>query len=55
MTRLEFLESTIKYYGENPERRCQTEGSCYYSPITSGKESISKGCAIGRLIDPGLA
>ena len=55
MTRLEFLESTIKYYKENPQRRCTNNDGCFYSPVTVGKEDISGGCAIGRFIDPVLA
>jgi hypothetical protein len=55
MTRLEFLESTIKYYVENPQRRCNKDGTCFYSPASVGKEGISGGCAIGRFIDPDLA
>jgi len=55
MTELELLEDTIKYYSENPERRCVVMRSCYYSPITAGKENISEGCAIGRHLDKDFA
>ena len=55
MTELELLEDTIKYYSENPERRCVNVKSCYYSPITANKESISEGCAIGRHLDKDFA
>ena len=55
MTELELLEDTIKYYSENPERRCVNTVSCYYSPITANKESISEGCAIGRHLDKDFA
>jgi hypothetical protein len=55
MTELELLEDTIKYYSENPERRCVSTVSCYYSPITANKESISEGCAIGRHLDKDFA
>ena len=55
MTELELLEDTIKYYSENTERRCSTRFTCYYSPITAGKENISEGCAIGRHLDKDFA
>ena len=55
MTELELLEDTIKYYSENPKRRCVNGTSCFYSPITANKESISEGCAIGRHLDKDFA
>lgn len=55
MTELELLEDTIKYYSENTERRCSSDDGCYYSPITIGKEDVSKGCAIGRHLDKDFA
>lgn len=50
MDRLEVLEQTIAYYSEDVNRRCRTEDVCCYSPLTIGKENISEGCAIGRLL-----
>lgn len=52
---LEVLEDTVKYYSEDTNRRCisslEDYGSeCMYSPKSLGKEGISQGCAIGRLL-----
>ena len=53
MTRLEFLEDTIKYYSEDTNRRCVSyKGVCNYSPEESNKVGISDGCAIGRHCTP---
>jgi hypothetical protein len=44
------LNETISYYSENPKRRCEKGYRCFYDPATVGKEDISDGCAIGRLM-----
>jgi hypothetical protein len=44
------LNETISYYSENPKRRCAVNGKCFYDPASVGKEDISDGCAIGRLM-----
>lgn len=49
MTKEEFLLDTIQHY--NSTNRC-VDGSCAYSPISFGLEGVSKGCAIGRMLDP---
>lgn len=55
MTMQEILESTILYYGVNPDtRRCIDDNQCMYSP-TSIQKDTSEGCAIGRLIPRRLA
>lgn len=53
--RLEVLEDTVKYYSEDTNRRCVSASEdsvsvCMYSPKSVGKEGISQGCAIGRLL-----
>lgn len=52
--RLEVLEDTVKYYSEDINRRCFGDGDdpseCRYSPKSVGKEGISQGCAVGRLL-----
>ena len=53
MTRLEFLEDTIKYYSEDTSRRCLDGGFCLYSPINACNNN-SEGCAIGRHLTPKL-
>lgn len=53
---LEILEDTVKYYSEDTNRRCMhvdTE-TCYYAPESLGKQEISNGCAVGRLLSPEL-
>lgn len=56
MTKLEFLEDTVKYYSENTNRRCVNNVivGCYYSPENAGKIGISDGCAIGRHLKDSL-
>ena len=54
MNRKQVLEDTIKYYSEDTNRRCVKNSGCYYNPINAGKEGISEGCAIGRLISEEL-
>lgn len=50
--KLALLEDTVKYYSENTERRCvETDNLCSYSPENVGN-TISEGCAIGRLLTP---
>lgn len=51
MTKLEFLNDTIRYYNEDTNRRCVDHNNCYYSPNSCGKQDISEGCAIGRFLD----
>jgi hypothetical protein len=50
MTKKELLQSTIDYYSEDVNRRCEVDGDCSYSPQKAGKADISKGCAIGRFM-----
>lgn len=53
MTKEQLLQSTIDYYGVDPEnRRCFKDGNCKYSPKTAGKQGLSEGCAIGRHLSP---
>lgn len=56
MTKLEFLQDTVKYYSENTNRRCVNNVivGCYYSPENAGKIGISDGCAIGRHLKDSL-
>lgn len=56
MDRKQVLEDTIDYYSEDVNRRCKKSNSsqCYYSPKTIGKEGISEGCAVGRLLSDKL-
>lgn len=53
MTKEEFLQSTIEYYGADENRRCSNANmkTCYYSPVNAGKQGVSDGCAIGRHLD----
>lgn len=51
---LALLNETVAYYSEDTNRRCDTEHICAYDPATVGKEGISEGCAIGRLLSPQL-
>lgn len=51
----EILLDTLEYYSGHPERICGTESKCAYNPATIGKENVTEGCAIGRLIDIELA
>lgn len=53
MSPTEFLIDTIKHY--NSENRCFGKHYCTYSPLSSGKEGKSEGCAIGRHLDPEVA
>jgi len=48
MTREEFLQSTLDYYGANPiaRRNIGVGGVCKYQPI----KETSEGCAIGRFM-----
>ena len=56
MTRLEFLEDTVKWYSENPDRRCfNHDGKCLYSPKNALNNTESTGCAIGIHLSPELA
>jgi len=50
---LALLNETVAYYSEDVNRRCKnvTKG-CAYDPATVGKEGISEGCAVGRLLSP---
>lgn len=49
------LLDTLEYYSRHPERICGNESKCAYNPATIGKENVTEGCAIGRLIDIELA
>lgn len=53
MTKKELLLDTINHYNVN--NRCVSNGNCRYSPKILGLEGVSKGCAIGRFLDPELA
>lgn len=54
MTQKEFLIDTINHYNYN--NRCtHNTGKCYYSPVSAGLEGKSKGCAIGRFMEPEVA
>lgn len=48
--RLQVLEDTVKYYSEDVNRRCLNDYNCFYSPKSVGKEGVSEGCAVGRLL-----
>jgi hypothetical protein len=51
MTALEFLEDTVKYFSEDPNRRCKIGTyACSYVPV----EEHQTGCAIGRFLDKEL-
>ena len=53
--KLQLLKETVDHYSVNPKkRRCGTNDRCRYSPITLDIKT-SKGCAVGRLLDPALA
>ena len=51
----EILIDTLEYYTGHPERKCSSSTKCAYNPATIGKEKVTEGCAIGRLIDAELA
>lgn len=51
---LALLNETVAYYSEDTNRRCSKDKLCAYDPATAGKEGISEGCAIGRLLSPQL-
>lgn len=52
---LALLNETVAYYSEDTNRRCSNnERFCAYDPATVGKEGISEGCAVGRLLSPQL-
>lgn len=55
--RLNLLDETVQHYVEDVNRRNLTNdrSKCFYSPISSRKEGISAGCAIGRKLPPELA
>lgn len=54
MTAQEFLFDTVHHY--TLENRCLSVGTtCHYSPVFAQKQGLSKGCAIGRHLDPELA
>lgn len=46
---LDFLNDTIKFYGEDPSRRAATPNGCKY------RTEDNKGCAIGRHLNDELA
>lgn len=48
MTKEEFLQSTLDYYGANPiaRRNIAVGGTCKYQPL----KETSEGCAIGRFM-----
>ncbi len=45
MTDLELVKETVQYYLDDPSRRAELNGQCYYRKH-SGEE-----CAVGRLLD----
>lgn len=56
MNQTELLLDALEYYTVDPVgRRCKDEDACYYSPKSIGKEGISQGCIVGRLLPPELA
>jgi hypothetical protein len=50
MTRIEILNDTLNYFWGKRERQCIVNGRCQYMAT-----SYSKGCAIGRLLNPETA